>query len=213
MPIVSLVSSGRELRRRLWPDDTFVDFEHGLNSAVKRLRVTLGDTADSSRFIETVPRRGYRFIAPVNVPAAPVAANPSAHVESEATASTSVVRARRRWLLLVAAVVMVSGGLWFNRAKRNQVIPPISSDAVPFTTFAGQEVAPTFSPDGSQIAFAWSPEGQRDQFNLYVKAIGSEKAIPLTFHPADFIIPAWSPNGDGSDEIRRTLDGLSEVVT
>ena len=52
-----------ELQRRLWPDGTFVDFEHGLNAAVKRLRAALGDTADNPRFVETLPRRGYRFIA------------------------------------------------------------------------------------------------------------------------------------------------------
>jgi TolB-like protein/Tfp pilus assembly protein PilF len=55
-----------EMRQRLWPDGTFVDFEHGLNAAVKRLRAALGDSADSPRFIETLPRRGYRFIAPVD---------------------------------------------------------------------------------------------------------------------------------------------------
>src|SRR3954447_10338266 len=54
-----------EFRERLWPLDTFVDFEHGLNAAVKRLRDTLGDAADSPRFVETIPRKGYRFIAPV----------------------------------------------------------------------------------------------------------------------------------------------------
>lgn len=54
-----------ELRQRLWPIDTFVDFEHGLNAAVKRLRDTLGDSADTPRFVETVPRRGYRFIYPI----------------------------------------------------------------------------------------------------------------------------------------------------
>jgi DNA-binding winged helix-turn-helix (wHTH) protein len=54
-----------ELRRRLWPDGTFVDYEHGLTAAIKRLRNILGDDADSPRFIETLPRRGYRFIAPV----------------------------------------------------------------------------------------------------------------------------------------------------
>ena len=54
-----------ELRRQLWPDGTFVDFEHGLNAAVKRLRATIGDRADSPRFIETLHRRGYRFISPV----------------------------------------------------------------------------------------------------------------------------------------------------
>ena len=66
---------------------------------------------------------------------------------------------------------------------------------VPFTTFPGQEVAPTFSPDGSQIAFAWSPDGPQDQFDLYVKVIGSEKPLRLTSTPAKFIYPAWSPDG------------------
>ena len=54
-----------ELRQRLWPAETFVDFEHGLNAAVRRLRDALGDSADVPRFVETLPRRGYRFIAPV----------------------------------------------------------------------------------------------------------------------------------------------------
>jgi TolB-like protein/DNA-binding winged helix-turn-helix (wHTH) protein/tetratricopeptide (TPR) repeat protein len=56
-----------DFRTRLWPVDTFVDFDHGLNTAVNRLREILGDSADSPRFIETVPRKGYRFIAPVDV--------------------------------------------------------------------------------------------------------------------------------------------------
>ena len=56
-----------ELQRRLWPDGTFVDFEHGLNAAVKRLRAALGDTADNPRFVETLPRRGYRLIAKLDV--------------------------------------------------------------------------------------------------------------------------------------------------
>jgi TolB-like protein len=55
-----------ELRHELWRQDTFVDFEHSLNAAVKRLRAALGDNADSPRFVETLPRRGYRFIAPFN---------------------------------------------------------------------------------------------------------------------------------------------------
>lgn len=63
-----------ELRRKLWPADTFVDFEHSINEAVKRLREALGDAADSPRFIETLPRRGYRFIYPINGAAAEVRA-------------------------------------------------------------------------------------------------------------------------------------------
>jgi TolB-like protein/DNA-binding winged helix-turn-helix (wHTH) protein/Tfp pilus assembly protein PilF len=71
-----------ELRDRLWPADSFVDFDHGLNAAVNRLREAIGDSADNPRFVETVPRRGYRFIAPTFVvaerlPIPPVPETPS----------------------------------------------------------------------------------------------------------------------------------------
>lgn len=57
-----------ELRRRVWPKDTFVDFDHALNTAIKKIRATLNDDADAPRYIETVPRRGYRFVAQVDRP-------------------------------------------------------------------------------------------------------------------------------------------------
>ena len=57
-----------EMRQRLWPQDTFVDFDHSLNTAVNKLRQALGDSAAQPRYIETVPGRGYRFIAPVALP-------------------------------------------------------------------------------------------------------------------------------------------------
>src|SRR5258708_33486148 len=59
------VITRKEIRRRLWSSGTFVDFEHSLNSAIKKLRAALGDSPENSRYIETVPRVGYRFIAPV----------------------------------------------------------------------------------------------------------------------------------------------------
>ncbi|HYU42927.1 MAG TPA: winged helix-turn-helix domain-containing protein [Vicinamibacteria bacterium] len=75
------------LRQRLWPDDTFVDFDSGLNRAINRLRAALGDEADNPRFVETLDRRGYRFIAPVEALAAGAGlADPSPH---------RVVRGRR----------------------------------------------------------------------------------------------------------------------
>jgi DNA-binding winged helix-turn-helix (wHTH) protein len=55
-----------EISRELWPDGTFVDYEHGVNSAVNRIREALGDTANNPRFVETLARRGYRFVAPVD---------------------------------------------------------------------------------------------------------------------------------------------------
>src|SRR4051794_33616850 len=60
-----------QLRTELWPADTFVDFEHGVRNAVARLRAVLGDTADRPRFIETLPRRGYRFIGALSEVAVP----------------------------------------------------------------------------------------------------------------------------------------------
>src|SRR5947207_9926516 len=67
------VVSRDELRNKLWPADTFVDFDHGLNKAVNKIRDALGDSADNPRFVETVARRGYRFVAEVKfVDAVPV---------------------------------------------------------------------------------------------------------------------------------------------
>src|ERR1043165_6857787 len=62
------VVTREEVRQALWPGDTFVDFDVGLNSAIKRLRDVLGDSAEKPRFVETLPRRGYRFIAPMETP-------------------------------------------------------------------------------------------------------------------------------------------------
>jgi len=59
------IVSREELQHALWPADTFVEFEHGVNTAIKKLRQALGDSAANPRFIETLPRKGYRFIAPV----------------------------------------------------------------------------------------------------------------------------------------------------
>jgi TolB-like protein/DNA-binding winged helix-turn-helix (wHTH) protein/tetratricopeptide (TPR) repeat protein len=79
-----------ELRGRLWSADTFVDFDHGLNSAMNKLREGLGDTADNPRFIETVPRRGYRFIAPVEAaePARVAAADVPTNQRNDADQAT-----------------------------------------------------------------------------------------------------------------------------
>src|SRR5678810_1024557 len=68
------VVTREELREKLWPADTYVDFDHSLNTAVRKLREALGDSAETPRYVETLARRGYRFIAPVaSLPAVPIA--------------------------------------------------------------------------------------------------------------------------------------------
>lgn len=76
-----------EISRELWPDGTFIDFEHGVNSAVNRIREALGDTASNPRFIETLARRGYRFVAPVerillNEDPSPITTEPAASAQT-----------------------------------------------------------------------------------------------------------------------------------
>ncbi len=104
-----------ELERDLWPEGTYVDFEHGLNSLVRKLREALGDDAHAARYVETVPRHGYRFIAPVAVVAAPPA--PIAVVAEAPARATH--DARKRGLAL-AAIVLALGVLaaWWPRIDR-----------------------------------------------------------------------------------------------
>ena len=77
-----------ELQKKLWPNDTFVDFEQSLNAAVRRLRMALDDSAESPRFIETLPRKGYRWVAPV--------LGPSISVEIEETGRAKTLAAPRQ---------------------------------------------------------------------------------------------------------------------
>ena len=180
-----------ELQKRLWPD-TFVDVERNLNTAVNKIREVLGDSAESPCFVETLPRRGYRFIGQVESP--PPTAVPVEHGHER--------HSRQIWLKIAAgvlAIAVLTGGVfvvfrWSKRESRSELesLPP-----VPFTTFPGQETAPALSPDGSRIAFSWNGDTASGAkgFDLYVKAIGSETLLRLTHQPATWISPAWSSDG------------------
>jgi len=84
------VVTREELRKRLWPNDTIVEFEHSISAAMNRLRQTLGDSADEPRFIETLARRGYRFMVPVQFEELP--ALPAAPAETTASSESSIGR-------------------------------------------------------------------------------------------------------------------------
>jgi TolB-like protein/DNA-binding winged helix-turn-helix (wHTH) protein/Tfp pilus assembly protein PilF len=113
-----------ELRERLWPGDTFVDFDHGLNNAVMRLREALGDSSDHPRFIETLPRRGYRFIAAIEVirPATSPQTHATTNAEVTHMAETAApVQAEhvqpktigQRWLTLQRIALLVASLIVF----------------------------------------------------------------------------------------------------
>src|SRR5258708_7977143 len=89
-----------ELRRRVWPEDTFVDFDHALNTAITKIRIALGDEADNPRFVETLPRRGYRFIGSLDKP------NPQA---PSPMAPRGRLKSRiRPWMLAMASLLIAA---------------------------------------------------------------------------------------------------------
>jgi tetratricopeptide (TPR) repeat protein len=144
-----------ELRQELWPDNTFLDFEHGLNAAIKRLRDALGDSADSPRFIETLPRRGYRFIAPVRREATVADAPPPPVSKPAATAS------RVRWAaaaVLVGLVAVAAAAWWRStQVSRGPVQPDPGAvekgtSRVAVAPFENRTADPSFGPLGDQIA-------------------------------------------------------------
>jgi TolB-like protein/DNA-binding winged helix-turn-helix (wHTH) protein/Flp pilus assembly protein TadD len=144
------VVSRDQLHKRLWPVDTFVDFDHGLNNAMNKLRFALGDSADNSRFILTVGGRGYRFIAPVErngpelaspvaLPEVPLPAGPAAREERK-------TRPKRLWLTVAVvglAVVMAAGAGW--RFQHKSI--PISIAVLPLENL-GHDPANDYFADG-----------------------------------------------------------------
>ncbi|HSA92811.1 MAG TPA: winged helix-turn-helix domain-containing protein [Terriglobales bacterium] len=136
-----------ELRAALWPADTFVDFEHGLNAAVNKLREALGDSAETPRYIETLPRRGYRFVGQLNEPGPDVvaAAYPSPEPPS-VPMSTPTAGRRRRQIALLLAVLLVGAVVAFldvggvrSRILGGQVprLPIHSLAVLPFDNLSG----------------------------------------------------------------------------
>jgi Tol biopolymer transport system component/DNA-binding winged helix-turn-helix (wHTH) protein len=149
-----------ELRKKLWPGDTFVDFDHGLNKAVNRLRETLGDSAEHPRFIETIPRRGYRFIAPVDGFAKPVPhTSRGLRVAFVATASFTV-------LFAIAS-------LYFFRARQRVPLPAL---AVTRLTNIGSLAGAAISPDGKFLAYVIA-DGDRQ--SLRILQVGTASDVQL----------------------------------
>jgi cholera toxin transcriptional activator len=93
------VVTREELRARLWPADTFVDFDHSVNTAVNQVRAALGDSAANPRFIQTLPRRGYRFIAPVQILGGGTSAPRASEVQSSSVDDASAVGSVRTTIL------------------------------------------------------------------------------------------------------------------
>lgn len=136
------VVTREELRRALWDADTFVDFDHGLNTAVNRLRETVGDTADNPRFIETLPRRGYRFLGPVQWGVRPQAAAPAVEGHEPPSlgpppSSPASARASRAIRLLIALATLAGLAVSGRHLARGGRDEPVRIAVLPFVNLGG----------------------------------------------------------------------------
>ena len=210
-----------DLRERLWPADTFVDFERSLNAAVAKLRQVLADSAEQPRYVETVARRGYRFVAPVQAcaPAQESAEPSSDSIAAEAVAPTPT-RSRRLWVWPVAAlgVLVLASSFLFRtgpRAASSGQPPPVSFVIPPPE---GTRIHPmsAVSADGTKVAFvAVDPSGHR---TLWVRALASESSIRLP-NTDEAITPFFSADSqhigyfaDGKLKRIPTLGGSAQTL-
>ena len=142
-----------ELQARLWPADTFVGFDEGINTAIRKLRVAFGDSADNPRFIETIPRRGYRFLAPVHEAAAETAQPSESVAASDATAEVPRSRPgsvqRLVVALLAVTLLAVLVGVTYLRRSHPPKTPPAQKRAMlavlPFQNMSNDPTQEYFS--------------------------------------------------------------------
>ena len=195
------VVTREQLRDQLWSDGTFVDFEHGLNAAINRLREALSDDADKPRFIETLPRLGYRFIAPVLAlsPTATVAAEPSQDTPRElpapansATAPPQAAYASRWWPAAVGVLAVVALAVSAVHFRETPLPEPATVRfQIPLPDKVSFNRCLAISPDGRHLAFA--AIGQDGRSLLWVRALDSQEARPLP-GTDNALLLFWSPD-------------------
>ena len=207
------VVTREELQQRLWPDETFVDFEDGLSTAVRKIRQALGDSASSPRFIETLPKRGYRFIAPVDDGKEKVP-RPEEQPEqpvppASPRRSPSQLQLTRGLLAAALLVATVLGVILVTQGS----VEPVQRSVARFSFSPEGVQGAWISPDGKHILYA----AGREETRLWVRPLASESARELV--GTEGVDDAfWSPSslaigfGTATELKRVALDG-GDVVT
>ena len=196
--------SREDLRQAIWASDTFVDFEHGLNAAMSKIRRALGDAAESPRYIETVPGNGYRFIAPVKdhqpvseMPPVPMPLNGSPESIEPSNAQASFHRSQKNWII---GAVTAAGVIWglavlLKTADRGAPRPVVEFSIAP-------PPGSIFAPPVSRQGFAISPNGARLAFtatgpngtSIWIRELASLDMRPVPGTEGAWSV-FWSPDG------------------
>jgi len=178
------VVTREELQKRLWPD-TFVDAEHNLNTAINKIREVLSDSAESPRFVETLPRRGYRFVAPVE--GTQTTEVPVGSVRQE----SRMAWVRRTSILFVVFVLLASVGFFIYRRLQSQT--SLAQRTLTRLTFDdGLQIGASWSPDGRYIAYSSDRGGK---FDIWVQQVSGGNPVQITKGLGQHWQPDWSPDG------------------
>ena len=189
------VVTREEIQQKLWPTDTFVDFEHSINTAVNKLRGALGDEVENPRFIQTLPRYGYRLIAPVEI-----VTNGARPVEIVPPQQGVPPERQKRYSQALMAGVLILFlaisclALFFLFPWRHTDAPSRKA-WVQITNFADSATSPALSPDGRMITFIRGPETFVTPGQVYVKMLPDGQPVQLTHDDLPKMAPVFSPDG------------------
>jgi len=211
------VVTKEDLIAAVWPG-TFVS-DDVLTRCISVLRRMTQDDATMPRFIQTVPKVGYRLLAPIHeLPADPVEeqveASPVPHMEVPTiTSPEPLVQKQDRHIMLhpavlagvaIAVLAVLAFAVWrfLWTAPRETVLKTL-----PFTSRDGEQLQPAFSPDGKTVAYVAVPENGGPQ-HIYIKSITAETSAPITSGPGDDFSPTWSPDGTHIAYLSNSTEGM-----
>ena len=184
-----------ELRHRVWPEDTFVDFDHALNTAVKKLRSVLNDDADTPRFIETVPRRGYRFIAPIQASPPAAAAVPARKTLAPLASDSQESRYAHALLIASLAIVFAWMVIYYFSSRHSKAsanpagVRPAMLAVLPFDNMTNDPGQDSFSDGMSEETVARLARLNSPRFHVIARTSAMQ----------------YKDAGKGVDEIAREL--------
>jgi len=209
-------------REALWPSESWGDHDQRLNRIMNKIREALNDSADTPRFVETIPRVGYRFLADVDRQQESAAGEAVSHtridikpipVAVDSPASDENRFGQRPWMLAVIVIgIGILAASVFTRVGPGNHDRARALNPVPLTTFVGSELHPALSPDARRVAFAWDGESKAVP-HIYTASTSGGGARQLTNGAASDVAPAWSPDGEKIAFLRESAPGMAEVWT
>lgn len=188
----------------VWRDTIVTD--DVLNRAISELRKVFGDDPQQPRYIETLPKVGYRLLASVAYlpPSVPPVGSPANGAARKGAHEQPQKRWRPMWLGIAALFLIVAGGIGWQALQPK--VPTVPLRPRPVTAMPHQESQPRLSADGQQVVFAWQGTAG-DNWDIYVKDVRGDAMLRLTTDAADDFSPVWSPSGREVAFIRRQKDG------